>query len=333
MAARRKVSLADMAKDRAISSGVKLAGEELGRQLHPDVSVKAELPNGNIEMSDGGVIDKSGNVIKEGSLAGQIKEYGGYAAAAYQLYKAIKSKDTKQQVLGGASAANTAAQAGGLYGAGAGAGVGLAISAAGALSSDMTEEQKAVALRRATEDAAANYFTAGIYGLAQTADRALLGGQSDKLRNKLDKWNNKSYGVLNPGAFLGDKVTTKALKMVGSGKGQDQLRRDAIRKMMQEQGMFGESKDDWTLDNADGSSFDVGKDGGARLSDGRRYFDVDTKTQGAAIGSVNPLAYLMTGGDQKLATEMAGYLTNTITQGKGASLSLIHISEPTRPCH
>lgn len=319
MSKRRKPSMMDVAKERGIQSGVGLAGREIGRQVHPDVTVKGELPDGNLEMSDGGILNKNGEVIKEGSLAGKMKEYGGYAAAAYQLYKAMKSGDTKQQIIGTAGAANTAAQAGGFIGSGAGAGIGAAIGAASVLSSDMTEEQKAVALRRTAEDAAANYFTAGIYGLAQTADRALLGGQSDKLRNKMDKWNEKSYGVLNPAAFVGDKVTTKALKMVGSGKGQDQVRRDAIRKMMQEQGMFGGDKSDWTLDNADGSGFDVGKDGGARLEDGRRYFDVDTEKQGAAIGSVNPLAYLMTGGDKQLATDMAGYLTNTITQGKGAS--------------
>jgi hypothetical protein len=324
MAIRRKPSLADLAKDRAISSGVKFAGEEIGRQVHPDVTVKGELPDGNIEMSDGGILDKSGNVIKEGSLAGQIKEYGGYAAAAYQLYKAIKSGNTRQQVLGGAQAANTAAQAGGLIGSGAGAGIGAAIGAIGLGLSDADAETKAKATRRLAEDTGLGVATGGISGLVQIADQALLGGKINSARNKLDKVMDSPIGMaINPIGFatnkLTDKVLEKGFSMFGSGKGKDQLRRDAIRSMMQQQGMFGGQKDDWTLENADGSSFDVGKDGGARLSDGRRYFDVDTKTQGAAIGSVNPLAYLMTGGDQKLATEMAGYLTNTITQGKGAS--------------
>lgn len=59
------------------------------------------------------------------------------------------------------------------------------------------------------------------------------------------------------------------------------------------------------------------KDGGARLEDGRGYMDVDTAKQGASIGAMNPLAYILTGGDEKLATSFAGYFTNTVTQGDG----------------
>jgi hypothetical protein len=324
MKTRRKPSMMDIAKERGIQSGVGLAGQEIGRQLHPDIKVVGELPNGNVEMSDGSILDSSGEVVKSGSLAGKMKEYGGYAAAAYQLYKAMKSKDRTQQVLGSAGAANTAAQAGGLIGSGAGAGIGAAIGAVGIGMSDADAKAKAKATRRLAEDTGLGVATGGVSGLVQVADQALLGGKINSARNKLDKVMDSPIGmIINPIGFANNKLTDKVLEkgfsMFGSGKGEDQVRRDAIRKMMQEQGMFGGSKDDWTLENADGSSFDVGKDGGARLEDGRRYFDVNTEKQGAAIGSVNPLAYLMTGGNKQLATDMAGYLTNTITQGKGAS--------------
>lgn len=305
-----------------VGEGVKQIGGYLGGQSAGGTpTVTGTDGSGNTTYSDGGVTAPDGSVVTQGSYAQSIKQGIGNATAAIQLYDAIRAKDTRGRVLGGAGATNTALQANGVYGSGLGSGIGAGIGAAGILTSNMTDEQKAVALRKTAEDTAANYFTGGIWGGVQLADRKLLGGQTDKLRNKGDKLNDKSHGVVNPGAYLGDKVTTKALGLMGGHKSGDQMQRDAVRKALQEAGFFGDPKDsqDWTLENEDKSGFDVGKDGGARLEDGRRYFDIDTEKQGQAIGAVNPLAYLVTGGDKKLATEFAGYFANTVTQGAGAA--------------
>ncbi len=116
---------------------------------------------------------------------------------------------------------------------------------------------------------------------------------------------------------------------VFGGKSKEQQARDKVRENLQQLGFFGENKDDWTLDNPDGTGFDVGKDGGARYND-RRYYELDMNSpnalQGDAIGAVNPLGYLITGGNEKLATQFAGYFTNTIMQGDGANNSDILIS-------
>lgn len=106
-----------------------------------------------------------------------------------------------------------------------------------------------------------------------------------------------------------------------SGKSKDQQRRDQVRKVMQQHGMFGTSGDDWTLDNPDNTGFDVGKDGGAQYN-GHKYYETDVTNaptnQAAAKAGVDPLAYLITGGDKELAPEFSGYFTNTVVQGAGA---------------
>lgn len=301
----------------AVKEGVKGAGEFVGGQVAGGKpTFTGTDAQGNSTFSDGAVLKPDGTMVKEGSYAQSVRQWGGSAAAALQLYNALKNGNDRERGFGVAGAANTGLMANGAYGAGTGSIIGAGIGAVGALSSDMSDKQKAVALRRTTEDALANYGTAGIWGGVQALDRALLGGQTDKLRTKLEK-----APVIGWGAQIGDKVTAKALGTFGSKKSGDQLQRDQVRKALQEGGFFGEGKDDWTLDNPDGTGFDVGKDGGARLDDGRRYYELDMASenpvQGQAIGAVNPLAYLITGGDEKLATSFAGYFTNTIMQGAG----------------
>lgn len=125
------------------------------------------------------------------------------------------------------------------------------------------------------------------------------------------------------GAGIGG-LAGAALGSIKTGKSADQQARDKIRANLQKIGFFGDAqnKNDWTLENPDNSSFDIGKDGGAKYN-GRRYFELDMNNQnpiqGTAIGQMNPLAYLITGGDKKLGSQFAGYLTNTIMQGEGSN--------------
>ncbi len=252
-----------------------------------------------------------------------IKGVPGYGLGAYNVYQAATGKgSTKDRILQGGTGASQIAGAAGVPGMGY---VAPVLGGIGIASSDASPEQKAQATRRLAEDTGLNIATGGVSGLVQLADKQFLGGKINNLRNKYDKIMDSPIGMaINPIGFATNKITGKAMEKAfslgGSGKGEDQQQRDVVRKMLKESGFLGDPKaEDWNLENPDGTSFDIGKDGGARLEDGRRYSDVDTTKQGAAIGAVNPLAYIITGGDEKLATNFAGYFTNTITQGEGAT--------------
>lgn len=171
-------------------------------------------------------------------------------------------------------------------------------------------------INRMVTGAALDKGTAGIYGPAMKV--------AGSISPEIPKTANK---IIDAGAYVNPltapfKVASSfGDKLWGSGKSKDQQRRDQVRKMMQEHGMFGTSGDDWTLDNPDNTGFDVGKDGGAQYN-GHKYYETDVtnapQNQAAAKTGVDPLAYLITGGDKELAPEFSGYFTNTVVQGAGA---------------
>jgi hypothetical protein len=82
-----------------------------------------------------------------------------------------------------------------------------------------------------------------------------------------------------------------------SGKGPEQLERDQIRAQLQAAGVLDSS---FGLRLADGTSYDIGVDGGAKLTntDGtvRNAYDVDFShpLAAAVVGMANPLALLVT---------------------------------------
>ena len=303
----------DQLKDKIIKEGLTQGAGFAGGQIAGGTpTVTGTDAAGNTTFSDGGVLKPDGSVVTEGSYAKGIKQYGGTAAAAYNFYKAMQQDSMKGKVLGGAGAINQGLMANDVIGSGLGAGIGTGISAAGILSSDMNAKQQGKALRRTIEDGALTYATGGIWGGVQALDKAVLGGAINKVRDKLDK-----VPVLNIPGKITEKALGKAVGTWSSKKGEDQIKRDQIRAALQKGGFFGEAgnKDDWTVENADGSSWDMGTDG-SKLA---QQTAVDTEKQGAAIGATNPLAYLLTGGDEKLATSFAGYFTNAVTQGAGAT--------------
>lgn len=130
----------------------------------------------------------------------------------------------------------------------------------------------------------------------------------------------KTAALTNPMTSWAVPIVDKISGLWSSGKPKDQKRRDQVRKVMQQHGMFGTSGDDWTLDNPDNTGFDVGKDGGAQYN-GHKYYETDLtnapQNQSAAKAGMDPLAYLITGGDKELAPEFSGYFTNTVVQGAG----------------
>lgn len=184
------------------------------------------------------------------------------------------------------------------------------------LSGNGTPEDKAKALRRTGEDTAAAYFTFGISAVAQSIDRQFLGGQSDKIRTKLDK--------LDPAKVATDYVTGKVIGAVTGGKNAPQQGRDAVRAHLKNIGMYG---DDYQIDLPDGSIGNLGVDGhggqhtftykdktvAGTKHDKLSAYDVDYTNDmdyAASMGGTT-LARLTTGGAAKNIDQIGGQLGNT----------------------
>lgn len=104
-----------------------------------------------------------------------------------------------------------------------------------------------------------------------------------------------------------------ALGMIKAGKHDDQIARDRVRGGLQQMGFLDQN---FNLDLADGTKFNVGIDGGARpeydFSGGRRAFEVKAENPFStqAVAWANPIAEVLTAGNPKLRSDFAGYLAN-----------------------
>ena len=109
-------------------------------------------------------------------------------------------------------------------------------------------------------------------------------------------------------------------KSFKTGKSAEQIARDKFRESLQTGGILDK---DWNIQLADGTKFDIGKDGKARLInlDGteRRYHEVDFRSPLAseAVGLLSPLLSTITGGETTMKHQMVGYLTNAVTASEG----------------
>jgi hypothetical protein len=217
----------------------------------------------------------------------------------------------------GGTAVGTAANGGTLMSTGevVGAGAGEAIGSSAASS---TGTASTFGLGSALGVAAGLY---GGYETAKYQSDAPAGGKRDK---------NSALGGAASGAALGTGILPGVGTAVGavvgglagylgsvfgSSKGKDQMARDQVRDVMKEQGMIG---DDYSFLLADGSKYDIGKDGGASLLnyDGqgkRQAFDVDFKNPLAAETTAQSMALgmILTGGHKKLSDDFTGYITNS----------------------
>ncbi|MFN8391950.1 MAG: hypothetical protein U0136_16795 [Bdellovibrionota bacterium] len=101
--------------------------------------------------------------------------------------------------------------------------------------------------------------------------------------------------------------------LIHIGKHPDQLSRDRLRGFLQQTGLIDKS---FTVGLSDGTRFDIGKDGSYRTanSDGtmRRAYETDFSNPLTAqvVAWVDPLAAALTSGNDKLKTDLAGYLAN-----------------------
>jgi hypothetical protein len=111
------------------------------------------------------------------------------------------------------------------------------------------------------------------------------------------------------GAAVGTLVGGLA-GMVTAGKHKDQKVRDAVRSQLQQAGVIDQ---DYKLQLADGSLYDMGKDGGpCDEFGGLRPYEINYQDPMAkyAISWLNPLADLAFGGNGKVRSDFIGYLVN-----------------------
>lgn len=98
-----------------------------------------------------------------------------------------------------------------------------------------------------------------------------------------------------------------------TGKHKDQVARDGVREALINNGLL---TNDYKLTLANGSNYDIGKDGGFKLInvDGttRHAYDVDFQNPLAAqtVGMAQSFVSVMLGGDKKLSSDFTGYVVN-----------------------
>lgn len=117
-----------------------------------------------------------------------------------------------------------------------------------------------------------------------------------------------------------------AHNMFGSRKGTEQLNRDAVRKALKEHGFI---DDKYNIDLPNGQKFNIGKDGS------EPWYNVDFTDPniGGLVAAVQPLAAFITGGDKKLTSDFAGYLTNAAHSGGDPMENVMSLYEKTGMNH
>jgi hypothetical protein len=246
-------------------------------------------PNGTVTAPDGVIVDpKAGTAINPDGTAVEGVNIGPYiqgAIGVLQAYNAAQSWKEGDKVGAGLNAAGAVANVGG-------------------------------ALGNATLGAAAPFvgLATGAYNYKKLFDvmgDAPKGGETTR---------NMAVQGFTTGGLVGAAIGAIGSQF-GSGKDKNQMGRDAVRKYLVDQKVV--DKADYTIKFADGSTFDIGKDGGARLTNNegkeRQYSDVDFNDPraGMVVGSVNPLAAIITGGNKKLSSDFAGEYTNAVLAGGG----------------
>jgi hypothetical protein len=99
---------------------------------------------------------------------------------------------------------------------------------------------------------------------------------------------------------------------ITTGKQRDQKVRDSVRELLVQGGIL---NSDYQLQLADGSLYDMGKDGGPRAEfGGRRPYEIDYSNPLAqyAIAWMDPIIALVSRGNTKIQTDFVGYFTNAI---------------------
>lgn len=101
--------------------------------------------------------------------------------------------------------------------------------------------------------------------------------------------------------------------LFGSGKGEKEVKRDKLKEYLQQQGFV---TPEWGVNLADGSQWE--------LRDDTQYFEPDFNNplMSQTVGDLNPLAYILSGGDRELATAYAGWMANAAASNAGADAGM-----------
>jgi len=146
----------------------------------------------------------------------------------------------------------------------------------------------------------------------------------DEVRTVYDPWkpvadkipgvkqfNNLYFGKLAPERFIFGKL-------LGSGKHEDQIYRDRVRKTLRDNNF---TDTDHNIVFNDGTKFNMGLDGGYRDANGLRQFDVGADAlqpgnwKGNIIANLNPLGRIIGGTRAKSAEDATGYFTKAAITG------------------
>jgi len=163
----------------------------------------------------------------------------------------------------------------------------------------------------------------GAYGLYDIADNWGAGDTSLKgagMNTAKGAAAGAAVGSVVPGIGTAIGAIVGALyglagSVIKVGKSEAQMKRDSVRKLLKDNAIV---DDNYNFTNVDGSKFDIGLDGHARLvndkGEARQYWDTDMSnpTTGDTIGLLSPLMAVITGGDKDLHTQFTGLFTNAV---------------------
>lgn len=158
---------------------------------------------------------------------------------------------------------------------------------------------------------------AALYGAYNLYDNWGTGGSEGRKKGAMDgATTGAGIGTMilpGVGTAIGGGLGALAGLGLGSikvGKHKDQIMRDKIRAYLEEKKIT----DKYNLMLKDGSKYDIGIDGGTRPYN----VDFGRDKIGDVVGLANPLAAALTGGDEKLTSDFAGYFTNAAMSGGNA---------------
>ena len=113
------------------------------------------------------------------------------------------------------------------------------------------------------------------------------------------------------------------LGFIKAGKHQDQIQRDNVRQVLQENGALDQN---WSIGLADGSRYNIGVDGKAQAEFGNlRAFELDfsKKNVSQTVGLVNPFMAVLSGGNKKIQSDFTGYFVRAAMSNAGEDMSKI----------
>lgn len=151
------------------------------------------------------------------------------------------------------------------------------------------------------------------HGAQQTAIGQVMNPTATGINAMLGEPLSPSQQGLAQGMFVDPTgFTTLAAEVLPnffSGKSKEQAQRDRIRSQMQD---FGLLDDKYQYKLPDGSTFDFGADGGARLPNGMHYSEVNPEDpfHVRVVEMAKPLGAILSGGDPGQTQSMSAYIAN-----------------------